>query len=117
MENNKINHLNCIYQMYKDTNISHCYQILDNEISLEEATQILKNDMTKYGIDIHNIIFQKVWEYFPHVTTESLNDGFYDKLDKLQGVNGIYYVGGLLNFEDVENVACFSEYLVNRFFR
>ena len=42
--------------------------------------------------------------------------GFYDQLAALQGCNATYWVGGLMNFEIVENTLAFSEDLVSRHF-
>ena len=42
------------------------------------------------------------WVYFPHVNTESLNNGFYHKFDDYQGRFNQYYTGGLFTFEMVQ---------------
>jgi hypothetical protein len=41
-----------------------------------------------------------------------MRDGFYRKLEALQGVDRTYYVGGLLAFELVETIAEYSRHLV-----
>ena len=42
------------------------------------------------------------WEYFPHVSSEAMRAGFYDRLEALQGEWHTYYVGELLSFTLVE---------------
>ena len=56
------------------------------------------------------------WDYFPHVDCDDLKDGFYEKLEAIQGDHRTYYTGGLLNFELVENAAAYSDFIVGKFF-
>lgn len=65
---------------------------------------------------MESVVTQKRWRYFPHVNTQALHDGFYPRLDRLQGQRGTYYVGGLFNFETLETTAKYSRWLVHRAF-
>jgi hypothetical protein len=56
------------------------------------------------------------WRYFPQVPQAAIDAGFYDDLEYMQGRNGTYYAGGLLNFELVEKAMEYSKALVARFF-
>uniref|UniRef100_A0A832GY72 FAD-dependent oxidoreductase n=1 Tax=Oscillatoriales cyanobacterium SpSt-402 TaxID=2282168 RepID=A0A832GY72_9CYAN len=56
------------------------------------------------------------WPYFPHVTSEAMQAGFYDRLEALQGQRKTFYVGGLLNFELVETIVEYSKALVEKNF-
>jgi hypothetical protein len=53
------------------------------------------------------------WPYFMHVDARAIAAGFYDRLEALQGTQGTYYVGGLLDFELVERTVRYSKQLVN----
>ncbi|KXN64756.1 hypothetical protein CONCODRAFT_13980 [Conidiobolus coronatus NRRL 28638] len=66
--------------------------------------------------DTKTNIYIKGYEYFPHVTTESLQDGFYDKFNSIQGKNNIYYATPLLSFEVIEHSIRTAEYIVESFF-
>lgn len=57
-------------------------------------------------------VVRKEWEYFPRVGSAALDNGFYEKVEALQGKNGVYYVGGNLSFETVEHSARFARTLV-----
>lgn len=59
--------------------------------------------------DIHTVT---LWDYFPHVDANAIADGFYDRLEAMQGERGTYYCGGLLAFELVEQVVRYSRHLV-----
>src|SRR5262249_55514612 len=57
-----------------------------------------------------------IWPYFKHVSSESLRNGFYDKLEGLQGTQGTFYAGGLMDFELVERIVRYSKNLVELHF-
>ena len=52
------------------------------------------------------------WIYFPHVSTQSLNDGFHHKLDAFQGQYNQYYVGALFNWEMVQDAMDHARFIV-----
>src|SRR5690606_37319232 len=56
------------------------------------------------------------WPYFKHVPAEAMRDGFYDRLEALQGSQSTFYVGGLLDFELVERIVRYSKKLVSEQF-
>lgn len=56
------------------------------------------------------------WPYFPHVPSTAVQDGFYLKLEALQGVDRTYYVGGLLAYELVETIVGYSRHIVDTHF-
>ena len=112
----KINHVNFIGNFYENTDVSVFYQMLDETISEEQAQLVLEQDLARGGIRIQKVLDTRTWTYFPHVTKSDLDAGFYQRLDDLQGQQGTYYAGGLLNFETVEHTASHAEYLVRRFF-
>jgi predicted NAD/FAD-dependent oxidoreductase len=58
----------------------------------------------------------KPWVYFPHVTVESLKNGFYKKFDSIQGKKGLYYATPLMTFELMESTINSADYLVEKFF-
>jgi hypothetical protein len=86
--------------------------------SMDRATmeRTLRQDMAAMGGDVESIITQRLWSYFPHVSTADLDAGFYQRLDKMQGRAATYYVGGIMNFESVEHTARFARELMLREF-
>ncbi len=63
--------------------------------------------------DVHTFT---LWDYFAHVDADAIADGFYDRLEAMQGERGTYYCGGLLAFELVEQVVRYSRHLVDAHF-
>jgi len=60
------------------------------------------------------VVVQKEWpNYFPHVeSTATLDAGYYENLEELQGSMGTYYVGSLLSFELMEPCARYARDLI-----
>lgn len=52
------------------------------------------------------------WPYFQHVSAAEMRDGYYDRLEALQGKRNTYYVGAIMNFELVESCIEYSKHLV-----
>jgi hypothetical protein len=56
------------------------------------------------------------WSYFPHVNPQDFREGFFDRVEQLQGRNRTYYAGAMMNFELVECSIAYSKQLVNKYF-
>lgn len=62
-------------------------------------------------------IVDKYWPtYFPHVSIEEFQAGFYDKFELLQGENNFYYTSSALAFESMEQTVAYSELLIKKYF-
>lgn len=112
----KVGHINLIARQSLGTNVHTVYQRLDDQLSEERATALMHEDIRAMGGTLSKIITSKIWKYFPHVSTEDIRSGFYDKLERLQGKCGTFYVGSLMNMETVEHTAQFSIELIDRKF-
>ncbi len=100
--------------------VFYSYSTPDVELPLAGATgsveALVKQAIAVTGQQPGDETTSVSWQYFPQVPQAELDAGFYDRLDALQGVNGTYYTGGLLNFELVEKAMEYSKTIVERFF-
>ena len=55
-------------------------------------------------------------DYFPHVSKESLDAGFYHRFHDIQGHHRQWYVGGLFNFESVQQSMIHSRWTMENLF-
>jgi len=90
-----------------------------NQAKTFSETKVI-NNLKKFvqgmGAEIE-LIHQFVhWKYFPHIGSDDMNNGFYDKLEKMQGNQQTYYVGEVLNFSCVGFTSEHAEHIVNRYF-
>jgi len=96
------------------------YYLSPSEKTDKEATEeTLATYSALIGQVVNSSIVQDFnrWEgYFPHVSTESMNSGFYRDFDGLQGKFHQYYAGGLFAVDTVQESMEHAKYIVERFF-
>ncbi|WEM44486.1 FAD-dependent oxidoreductase (plasmid) [Photobacterium sp. DA100] len=92
------------------------YVLTDKNISEKEVTDNLRTFVHQMGGEIESVHQFIHWKYFPHVETDELNKGFYDKLNQLQGNQHTFYAGEILNFSCVGFTSEYAEYIVNQHF-
>jgi predicted NAD/FAD-dependent oxidoreductase len=92
------------------------YQIVDGSATDAQITGALEEGVASRGGKLGALLLRKEWDYFPHVGTAALQNGFYYRLDALQGQRHTFYVGGTLSFETVEHSARQAEALVRAHF-
>ncbi|XP_058073505.1 uncharacterized protein LOC131222454 [Magnolia sinica] len=69
------------------------------------AAAVVKN----MGGEVEKVVLQRRFKYFPHVKSEDMKGGFYEKLEsELQGSQNTYYVGGLMAFELTERNSSYA---------
>lgn len=56
------------------------------------------------------------WRYFPTVSIDNMQAGFFDKVDALQGRNQTYYIGSTLSIERVDFTIRQTDEVINRYF-
>ncbi|XP_072977090.1 uncharacterized protein [Typha angustifolia] len=62
---------------------------------------------------VDKVILQRRFKYFPHVSSEDMKNGFYERLEcQLQGFQNTYYVGGLMAFELTERNSSYAMAMV-----
>ena len=89
-------------------------QLADQGTNASDASEKLLRDLERNNFVGARIKETVSWNYFPRVSSADLADGFYDKLENIQGVRGTYFVGSIFNFETVESTASYARALVRR---
>jgi hypothetical protein len=72
--------------------------------------------VSELGGKVEKFVHTERWRYFPHVDPLTMQSGFYDDLEALQGEFHTYYTGELLSFTLVELICDYSRHLVDRHF-
>lgn len=76
----------------------------------------LHEDINRMGGNIISIEGQRRWDYFPHPRETSLRNGFFDRLESLQGHEKTFYAGSTMNYELTETTVRYSRYLAETYF-
>lgn len=104
-----------VTRQFADNELVQFYTRLDDQRPMSEA-QVLER-IRRFVTGLGAILPEKYitydeWNYFPHVSALDLRDGFYDRLEALQGQLGTFYCGGVAAFESVETVVEYSRRLI-----
>ena len=86
------------------------------DVPFAQAKQTTLDDMAISGLPVEKTERIDDWYYFPHVNSEEYANGWYDKLEAMQGQRNPFYAGEIMAFGDMEETAEYSRDLVRRFF-
>lgn len=86
------------------------------DIPAEKAQATTINDMSICKRPVVKTERIDDWYYFPHVNSKDYADGWYDKVEAMQGKDNTYYAGEVMSFGDMEETVEYSKDLVYRFF-
>lgn len=105
------------FEHYHQGSCCHvAFQIIEPDMDSKTVDRFLKEDVRKLNSKVQKIVFRKEWDYFYHVTTKALKNGFYETLNKLQGTRQTFYLGSVMNFETVDHCQEFAAFVVKNYF-
>jgi predicted NAD/FAD-binding protein len=85
-------------------------------MTMDDSISRIAETVRRLGGSITHVYRTVKWRYFPHVSCEALADGFFERLDAMQGVRNTYYAGELLAMGTVETAVRQARGLVERHF-
>ena len=88
----------------------------DPEKEFDDVMKTMDEDMARVGFPIKEKHFAQEVYYCPHVSCEDYANGWYDKLEALQGNKNTYYAGEIISFGDMEDTCAASKDIIGRFF-
>ncbi|PAN36509.1 hypothetical protein PAHAL_6G288900 [Panicum hallii] len=105
-----IGHPVAMQRFFADTNVFLFWSYGNSaDIKGSYVAKCVTNVVTSMGGTVQNVLLQRRFKYFPHVSSEDMKNGFYERVEsQLQGFQNTYYVGGLLAFELTERNALYS---------
>ena len=94
---------------------------LRNHMGSEDAPydytiETMLDDMAKCGFEVKERLYEQESYYCPHVSPRDYADGWYDKLEAMQGKQNTFYGGEIISFGDMEDTCAASKDLIGRFF-
>ena len=123
MTYDRLGHAMVYYHRWEDLegNCPCTVYALRNHMGSEDAEynytiRTMENDMARCGFPVKERLYEQETYYCPHVSPADYADGWYDKLDAMQGKQGTYYAGEILSFGDMEDTCASSKDIVGRFF-
>jgi hypothetical protein len=104
------------FRRWRDSPLVLFYALARPGDTVDATTARVEEDVRRLGGAVERVEVAKPWRYFPHVGTDAMARGFYERLEARQGDRRTYYAGELLSFGAVEPVVAYAEQLVHRFF-
>jgi len=86
------------------------------DVSYDDTIRMMCEDMKTCGFPIEERLYEQETYYCPHVSPKDYADGWYDKLDAMQGKQNTWYAGEIISFGDMEDTCAASKDLIERFF-
>ena len=77
-----------------------------------ELAEILHSDAKRHGFDIHSILHQETWEFFPQIKPDAVREGVFNLMSSMQGQQRTWYGGSTFSHELVSSVVTQSDFLV-----
>ena len=84
--------------------------------SKKSSLDYIKDDLSRLGVKNARLYQTKCWKHCPYVDTHTLENGFYDKMESIQGKNNIFLAGEIMSMLSIENCIRYSENLLDRCF-
>lgn len=112
----RIGHMNAWANRNPATPLYLGWQLARRGADSDALQALLAADVAAQGGRLEHVALRQEWDYFPHVDCAALQAGFFERLEALQGRDGVYYVGGTLNFETVEHSARHARAVMRRHF-
>ena len=122
MVKERLGHLMVYYRRWKDTvdQIITTYALRKHkdmaEVPYDKCRQMVLDDLKTMRNPASNVINEWSVYYFPHVFSADYADGWYDKVEAMQGKYDTFYAGEIMSFGDMDETAEYSRELVERFF-
>ncbi len=86
------------------------------DVPYDKTIGNMLDDMKLCGFPVKDRLFEQETYYCPHVSPKDYADGWYDKLEAIQGKQNTWYAGEIMSFGDMEDTCAASKDLVERFF-
>ncbi|KAJ4845220.1 hypothetical protein Tsubulata_012395 [Turnera subulata] len=113
-----IGHPVAMQKFYADTDIFLFWSYGNSaDVKGPEVTQLAMKVVKNMGAEVEKVVLQRRFKYFPHVSSQDMHDGFYERVEsELQGQRNTYYVGGLMAFELTERNSSYAMALMCKHF-
>ena len=86
------------------------------DVAYDDTIRMMCEDMKICGFPVEERLYEQESYYCPHVSPQDYADGWYDKLDAMQGKQNTWFAGEIISFGDMEDTCAASKDLIERFF-
>lgn len=104
------------YDGYESELGGHLYLTgqLSGDYSDSELEELLREEISREGGEITNIVLQRTWKYFARYHQDAVRDGLLTRLEEMQGKHATWYTGSAFSHEAVSNIVNFNAGLARK---
>lgn len=102
-----------LFKPYVDSDIILVYVYGSKGTTSQLILDNVKQDLQVLETEVVEVLEEKQWEYFPHVTSDMKS--FFDSVMSLQGLGGVWVAGEAISFSNVEVVYVQGKYFAEQF--
>lgn len=100
------------YQRHTGSPLTTFYVLGDWKMTDVEVMKNIQAVVQQQGGTIERVHTTAYWKYFPHVSSEDMRAGYFDRLESIQGTHHSWYAGEFLNFSTVELSSAYAKKLI-----
>ena len=104
------------YRRWMESDVVVYYCLPPAGTKPDETIETVRRDVVQMGGKVTHVHRKQAWRYFPHIASDDMRLGYYDRLEAMQGRRRTYFVGELFAFATVQNVVAYARALVARCF-
>lgn len=104
------------HHRHSDANIYTFYALADWEMSDDDVIDRTRSFVSKMGGSLTKVHSVTHWKYFPYVDQATMEAGYFDVIEAMQGRKNTFYIGELMNFSTVGLTSQYAEATVERYF-
>ncbi|MDH8678852.1 FAD-dependent oxidoreductase [Fusibacter bizertensis] len=82
----------------------------------QEKIAMIKEDLISQGVKKPRLHQMIQWHQCPYVNQETLDAGFYNKLETFQGEKGLFFAGEILSTLSMNNCIKYTDYFLQKYF-
>ena len=120
MEPDRVGHLMLYYRRWTDDPeqaiVTYALRSHHDLSADDTCKETVLSELPTFHASCGEVLEERDWYYFPHITPEDYRAGGYDRVEAMQGNRGTYYAGEVMSFGDMDETAEYSRELVERFF-
>lgn len=92
------------------------YAYHNPNLTPSESLNLIVQDLLKFGVQNPKLYQFKEWQQSPFVSSDVLQNGFYQRLQNEQGKNGVYFAGEIMSTISMENTLGYSRHFLDTYF-
>ncbi len=117
MTSDRVGRLVCGYRRWTETPTWALYALSDYSFDDDTLIERVREDLNAVGARLTRVHRHDKWDFYPHVSPDEFQSGYYRDLESRQGHRNTYIAGEIVGAACVESTANYAQSLVSNYFK